>query len=432
MGVKNRNIFKCIIEKITSNPYVFSMINKVVSILVGIITTSLVNRYLGSSLRGEYAFVINLVNVVAVIGNLGLYQSYGNSKRKNMKNQMEEYLNIFSAQALIYMVLSLFMVMFVKSDVYIVALFLIPLEILIQQLGMIALVEFIKFRQTLNMIFIFVNLLLTLLVYVAFSPNIIFIMAISIIKNMIYIIAYIWKIRYIPNPLKINVSVLMSLIKFGFYPMITALLVNLNYKVDIFILKYHVDNTQVGLYSVGATLAEYAWLLPDAFKDVLFSKTAKDDSVEEIIWCIKVSMLFSLVVFVGIFIFGKLIINILYGSEFLNSYKVTCIIFLGIPSMALFKLIGPLYISKGEQKFYFYTLLLSVMANIILNIISIPLYGVEGAAMSSVISYSISGIVFFAKFVRMYNLNWYKTIVMQTNDIRIILEKINRRKTYEV
>lgn len=432
MGVKNRNIFKCIIEKITSNPYVFSMINKVVSILVGIITTSLVNRYLGSSLRGEYAFVINLVNVVAVIGNLGLYQSYGNSKRKNMKNQMEEYLNIFSAQALIYMVLSLFMVMFVKSDVYIVALFLIPLEILIQQLGMIALVEFIKFRQTLNMIFIFVNLLLTLLVYVAFSPNIIFIMAISIIKNMIYIIAYIWKIRYIPNPLKINVSVLMSLIKFGFYPMITALLVNLNYKVDIFILKYHVDNTQVGLYSVGATLAEYAWLLPDAFKDVLFSKTAKDDSVEEIIWCIKVSMLFSLVVFVGIFIFGKLIISILYGSEFLNSYKVTCIIFLGIPSMALFKLIGPLYISKGEQRFYFYTLLLSVMANIILNIISIPLYGVEGAAMSSVISYSISGIVFFAKFVRAYNLNWYKTIVMQTNDIRIILEKINRRKTYEV
>ena len=432
MGVKNRNIFKCIIEKITSNPYVFSMINKVVSILVGIITTSLVNRYLGSSLRGEYAFVINLVNVVAVIGNLGLYQSYGNSKRKNMKNQMEEYLNIFSAQALIYMVLSLFMVIFVKSDVYIVALFLIPLEILIQQLGMIALVEFIKFRQTLNMIFIFVNLLLTLLVYVAFSPNIIFIMAISIIKNMIYIIAYIWKIRYIPNPLKINISVLMSLIKFGFYPMITALLVNLNYKVDIFILKYHVDNTQVGLYSVGATLAEYAWLLPDAFKDVLFSKTAKDDSVEEIIWCIKVSMLFSLVAFVGIFIFGKLIINILYGSEFLNSYKVTCIIFLGIPSMALFKLIGPLYISKGEQKFYFYTLLLSVMANIILNIISIPLYGVEGAAMSSVISYSISGIVFFAKFVRMYNLNWYKTIVIQTNDIRIILEKINRRKTYEV
>ncbi|WP_297133228.1 lipid II flippase MurJ [Terrisporobacter sp.] len=432
MGVKNRNIFKCIIENITSNPYVFSMINKVVSILVGIITTSLVNRYLGSSLRGEYAFVINLVNVVAVIGNLGLYQSYGNSKRKNMKNQMEEYLNIFSAQALIYMVLSLFMVMFVKSDVYIVALFLIPLEILIQQLGMIALVEFIKFRQTLNMIFIFVNLLLTLLVYIAFSPNIIFIMAISIIKNMIYIIAYIWKIRYIPNPLKINISVLISLIKFGFYPMITALLVNLNYKVDIFILKYHVDNTQVGLYSVGATLAEYAWLLPDAFKDVLFSKTAKDDSVEEIIWCIKVSMLFSLVAFVGIFIFGKLIINILYGSEFLNSYKVTCIIFLGIPSMALFKLIGPLYISKGEQKFYFYTLLLSVMANIILNIISIPLYGVEGAAMSSVISYSISGVVFFAKFVRMYNLNWYKTIVMQTNDIRIILEKINRRKTYEV
>ena len=95
----------------------------------------------------------------------------------------------------------------------------------------------------------------------------------------------------------------------------------------------------------------------------------------------------------------------MYGNEFLNSYLVTVILFLGIPAMAWFKIISTLYLAQGKRYFYLLTLLDSVIANALANLILIPKFSIYGAAMASVISYTVCGGVFLVDFCSEYKIN---------------------------
>ncbi|MBM7685775.1 polysaccharide biosynthesis C-terminal domain-containing protein [Defluviitalea raffinosedens] len=408
---------KIILQRLQNNNYLFSLVNKGFAILCGLISSSLLNRFLGPTLKGEYAFLLNIVNIFVVIGNLGIYQSYTYSKRKHMKNQINEYMNIFFTQTFIYFFICVLLLQSLSNKVYSLVIFLIPIQILSQQLSMLVLVEYIKFRQKVSLFITLFNTILTIIIFILCKRSLIYALIIILIKEVTTISIFIIKIGVLPRIFVFDKRESIKIIKFGIYSMLTALLIDMNYKVDIFLMKFFIDNTEIGLYSVGATLAEYAWLIPDAFKDVLFSKTARDDSINDIINCIKVSMLFSIIMFIGIIFFGSFIIKILYGIEFINSYTVTYLIFLGVPSMAFFKLIGPLFIAQGKQKFYFYVLSSSVILNIILNIILIPIFGKEGAAIASVFSYSLSGILFYINFIKQYKILWYEPLFINKYDI---------------
>ena len=186
--------------------------------------------------------------------------------------------------------------------------------------------------------------------------------------------------------------------------------------------------SEIGLYTVGIGLAEYAWLVPDAFKNVLFARTAKKNSVQSVITSIKVNTVIILVILAGVLLLGKHVINFLYGVEYSDSYSVTCIIFLGVPAMMLFKLIGPLYIAEGKQKLYFIILVISVVANAGLNLFLIPTMGKIGAALASVGSYLVCGLVFYLRFIRDYHIVWYEPLLLRKKDLKGLINRIKGEK----
>ena len=55
------------------NDYLFSVINKAISGITGFMTETLMNRYLGPFLKGEYTYIMNVVNVVALWAKLVAY-----------------------------------------------------------------------------------------------------------------------------------------------------------------------------------------------------------------------------------------------------------------------------------------------------------------------------------------------------------------------
>ena len=68
--------------------------------------------------------------------------------------------------------------------------------------------------------------------------------------------------------------------------------------------------------------------------------------------------------------------------------------------MVYYKLIGAFNIVEGKQKENFIYLVVSVICNMILNLIFIPLFGNIGAAIASVASYAVSAGLFIRKFVK--------------------------------
>lgn len=414
------------IKEIFQSDYVFSIINKVVMLSVGFFTTAFVNRYLGAELKGEYAYIMNVVSFAAIIGNMGFYQSYPMSRRNNMPDITKKYINVFAFQFLIYFAIAIAFGIYSDDAKLFLAALMVPIVVITNQLAMIALIDFIRFRQKLNIVVQFINLIMTLCLFIFIKRSIFGAMVAFAIKESIFTTIYLVRIKYIPNPFNVSIEFIKYLFKFGIYAMLTSVLITMNYKLDVLMLKMHVPYEEIGLYSVGASLAEYAWLIPDAFKDVLFSRTAKNDSIKEISVAIRINMAITFILIAGILILGKPFINMLYGFEFVGAYEVTVIIFLGVPSMVLYKLTNPLYLANGKQRFFFITLLLSVIINVLLNLLLIPVHGKTGAAIASVFSYTTCGVIFYVRFIRDYNLKWYKVLFLTQNDYKYLVRKVKQ------
>ena len=142
-------------------------------------------------------------------------------------------------------------------------------------MGYIAAVDKLKKYQKMNFIDVFISLILNFLLFVMVPQYVIMAFIVIALKSIIDLIYYIYLLK--PNLRKINFSSeeLKFIFGLSFITMVMTLLININYKVDVIMLKNKVSNSQLGLYTTGTGLANYIWIIPDAFKNVLFSKTAK-------------------------------------------------------------------------------------------------------------------------------------------------------------
>ena len=140
------------------------------------------------------------------------------------------------------------------------------------------------------------------------------------------------------------------------------------------------------------------WIIPDAFKDVLINRLSRTISDKEVKISIKYNIIFCLILIVLFSLAGRFFISLFYGKDYVDSFVYTLILLAGSIPMIYYKLINPYLLSINKKKVIIYCLLASVIANIISNILIIPAYGAKGAAYSSVISYTLCGVLFYYYF----------------------------------
>ena len=247
------------------------------------------------------------------------------------------------------------------------------------------------------------------------------------LANYYICFAYIIRLKASINLKTIDKQFVLYLFSFGLFSTAAEVLLIINYKADIFMLKYYVDYYQIGLYSVGAGIAECIWLLPDAFKEVLFSRTSRSNAINEVNFAIRVNLFVSVILIIGIFILGKSVIIIYGGEKYIEALTVTRIILLGVPSMALFKITNPLYLANGKQKLYCAILTVSAVTNIIMNLILIPILGINGAAIASVSAFTICGMAFVFYYAKNYKVKISDLIFLKKRDILILKEMIGSK-----
>ncbi len=414
--------------KLITNDYIFSVLNKIVSLISGFLTAALINRYLSPSLKGQYSYVMNLINFFAIFFNLGIYQSYPRSYRNNINYVKEKYCFLIFIQCFIYIIIAILIGILTNNLFFFISSLMVPAQVLANQLSMIMIVEEVRYRQIIQILSQILRLFFIFIVSIFMSEYVLIILIIYLFINIYICVAYIlrikplFKLKFIDK--YINKNFIKYLLSFGFFSTISELLLIINYKSDVIMLKYYVDYYQIGLYSVGSGIAECIWLLPDAFKEVLFSRTSRSESIKEINFAIRLNIFLSFVAIIIISILGKYIILIYSGNEYLDALTVTKIILLGIPSMILFKITNPLYLANGKQKLYCAILVVSALTNVILNLILIPMYGINGAAIASVIAFSVCGLAFAFFYIRNYKIRFYDIIFLKKSDMKLLINYV--------
>jgi O-antigen/teichoic acid export membrane protein len=413
-------------KKLINNDYFFSFLNKIFLVLIGLTNSIFLNRFLGPTVKGEYSFLLSILNFLVLFLNLGIYQTYPYFKKNSLFDSKNIYFNLMFIQFLFYSLITIFIFIFSNSLTLKLISGLIPLSVFSIQLSFIAMVENFRLK---NVIYIVSNLIYTISIIIAFLflPNVVAIPILLLyFKDILIILTLLFKFKFKFTLFRINLTILFKVIRFGFFPMLSAFLITANYQIDILILNLFVNFEQIGFYSVGIGLAGQAWVITDSLKEVFFSKSIKQNLVKEIVFGIKMNLYLILVIISLFYIFGRHIILFLYGAEFINSYIVTIILFIGVIPMIFFKLINTSFLVEGNSRLSFIVLSISVVLNVLLNFLFIGKYGIIGAALASVVSYSFCGIIYLLIFASKNNINILNFFWFNKSDIIIIMGFINK------
>ncbi|MBC1293070.1 NeuD/PglB/VioB family sugar acetyltransferase [Listeria booriae] len=414
--------------RIFNNAFFLTFVKKGFVVLNGIVSLMLVARYFGPAMRGEYMFIINVVIVGTTILNLGISLIYPHF-RKQDKRAKNLFVSYSFLQFFLYLIISLLILIITKNIVLGISALLISVNVLNLQVTQINLVENLKQQ---SMIIIASSLINTILITLAFfltSENLFLILIIfglksyvSMVFSLVSLCGSDFKFTIVPVKYK-------KMTALAFLPLLTSFLIAINYQADIIILKMmSVDFYHIGLYSTGVALAEYSWMIPDIFKEVMFHHNARKDDVKRMTFSIRLGFTAVVLVAVLVIALGKPILGLLFGADFVAAYQIVVWMFLAVPFMVYTKIIGTLFSANGGWRFYFITLLISVLLNIGLNVALIPSFHIYGSAFASVISYAFCGLTMLIWFKRKYKVPFRDVLFVKWEDVRKVAPFLSRKK----
>lgn len=408
--------------------YIWAIISKIINISATILSTVFINRALGVAGKGEYAYIINISSILYVIASLGIGTVYSTYKKRASERSLKSLFTLSLIQTIVLILIS--MVFLLLNQIMIFWILIITAgSSLRSNLLTLSAIEDVKKRDKQTIIYHTIYLFLTAILFISCKNNIqialLFYFADTIITSIGLIISYRLKITNIFS--KIEKRAIKEFLHLSIQTTLMQLMIVLNYNIDILMLKGIKGAYSVGLYSVAVNLGSLLWLIPDAFKDVILNSASKQDNSKEIVTLMKFNVLISILLTTFFAIFGNIFINIFYGQEYAESYYPTLILFIGNIAMVIYKMIHPLYISNGKQKVVLKTLTFSVLINIIVNALLIPLIGIYGAAIASVMSYTACSVIFLCIFSKDYKIK-INEYVINKNDCHKAAQLIRRRK----
>ncbi len=386
-----------------------------------VLQSILVARYLGAELKGHNALITSIVSIGAIIITFGMHQAYPYVRKKYGKEQIyNNYLSVLSYVFILYFLLAVVVSLFVpKMDIR-VAILLIPIAGYAKALGYVSLIELPNRYNTLHLIIVGIDLLCVTLLYIFTKSNYFWGIVIVSLLYVLELVVYYSKLKFQYVWKKELFSLAKELYSFGFFPMLALLMTTLNYKVDVLMLRGFpeiITTAQIGIYSVGMSITDRISLIPDTLKGVMISKLAKGADEHEVAKVCRLCFWSSFGICIGLLVIGKPMIRILYGSEYIDAYKVLLICAAGTIFIGYFKLIAQYNIVNKKQIRNVIMLAISVIVNIILNLLLIPRYQLSGAAVASGVGYFLSGIIFVTWFARNNGLKLSEMILIQKSDL---------------
>ena len=219
-----------------------------------------------------------------------------------------------------------------------------------------------------------------------------------------------------------SIRFIIKMFRFGLLPMFALILTVMNSKIDILMMDWSasVTSAAIGLYSVGVGIADKILAIPDAVREILLSKLVSGKSEQEVARVTRLSVFFCVIMATGMAVIGKFVINILFGNEYLEAYNVLVISSYGTIFMVFLKMISQYNIVNKRQLANLLMLAVSVVTNVLLNIMLIPFFGIEGVAIASLVGHFVCAFCFVVYFVKKTSIRPKELLIPQKEDFGML------------
>ena len=388
----------------------------------------IIARYFGPEVYGLFSLAIMILSFLVAFSSLGLVEGVLRfTSYYQGKNEIHKIRYIFKLSASILLTSSILFAILLFSFSKIISInlfhepelilflrifsFLIPVylflylfSIIIQAFEKIKVQSFILdfLENFLKLIFLITLIFLGLktnAVIFSYSLGVIIAGLVAFIYCR-YKISDIFKKYELDSKSKIEIKT--KLLSYSWPLVFYSILFGILPYIDSFTIGYFKGAFDVGLYNAAVPLATLMVLFPQLFMRLFFPLVTKEYSRKNLSVINELSkqiekwiIIVNLPVFLMMVIFPGAIINIFFGPDYIlaeNSLRFLAIGFLfystSIISHNLISMIG-------KTRLILMNILFASILNLILNIILVPRFGINGAAISTAITYIILTLVFF-------------------------------------
>lgn len=395
---------------------------QIIGAILGLIGSILIARTYSVGEYGVFGLGINIVSIFLTISTLGIldgsnrFISYYIGKKDNIevKGIIRSSLLIVSLSSIICAILLFFLSDFIANQFFGIDRLATVIKIFVIGLPFLAIINLIIniFRgfESVKENFYFSSFLLPfvkipLYAIVVFLSLSFYYIAIAYTLSIIitFFIILFYFIKRLPESIKKIQNDSMhsiTLLYFSLPLLISGLGMFLISGVDKLILGSLAKEVEVGLYTTAVSLAQYLLLFYSVsifiYQPIVSRLVAENNivNIKEIYQILtKWITILSLPFIILLLLFPETIISIIYGEKYIQAA-----IALQILTIAYFVHIlsgpnGATLISFGKTKIIMYFTLIAGIITILSNYLLIPIFGIEGAALSTVIAYIMMNIL---------------------------------------
>lgn len=387
------------------------MAEKILRMVVGLFVGIWVARYLGPDKFGLLSYAQSFVGLFAAISTLGLD---GIVVRELVKRPEKEYVLIGTAfvlkifGAFLTLVLLAVAVHFTSNDHYTnLLVFIIASATIFQSFNVVDLYfqskVLSRYVVYANIVSLFASSIVKVLLILNEAPLIAFAWVVlfdSFILACGFIYFFVRHSAFNIQHLKFKGETAVSLLKDSWPLILSGVVVGIYMKIDQVMIKEMLDSEAVGQYAAAVRLSEAWYFLPMVITTSLFPAIVNAKKVSEELYHERLQKLYDLMVWIAVAIalpmtfLSDWVVNLLYGAKYSEAGSVLTIhiwagifVFLGVAS-------GKWFVNENLQMLSFYRTFLGATINIVLNILLIPKFGIQGAAFATLVSQIVAAYIF--------------------------------------
>lgn len=173
-----------------------------------------------------------------------------------------------------------------------------------------------------------------------------------------------------------------------------------NYQADTVIIGYYLNATDVGYYGASINLSRLLWTIPQAFQMITYPATSEywsGNNHAALQKMIDKSMKYSACLLsisgLAFAFFASEIVRLIYGAKFGDSVLPLQILLVGTVIWGVVISIGGSVTGAGRPDLGMRLVAISAITNLGLNLLLIPLMGIEGAAIATTVSLVVASLV---------------------------------------
>lgn len=416
--------------------------SRILILLLGIISNIIIAREVGAEGIGTYTTIVTTSSILVMLlgGGLNWSNTYLVGKNKSYLNDV--FFNSLSFSILVSIVLiTLYLTKIseiiantlqVNNNIIPAILISIPLTLIwnnnqaitlgLQEIKKYNVISIINIASLVlfNLIFLHIFDLKFKGVLISWILSII----ITIISS-IYFISSNVEFKYTVNPL-----LFIESIKLGIKAAILNMIGYLLLRSDIYMIGYFIGVEAVGIYSAAVFISELVSKAPSMIGTLLFPIVSANENKEVQNITAKLcrsSIFIGTILCLFLSILGKSLILISFGSNFITSYYSLLYLIPGMISLSGSVILSNYFSGKGYPRYMISISVISLIINVLLNILLIPKYGIIGAAISTSISYIANLLLITTYFVKDTNISAKSTLIINMDDIKNYIQiiKIN-------